>query len=178
MRTKGKWRFAVFVAAMLISLPVASQAPQRGEPMAVIVHKSNPLQSITFDELRKLCLAERRNWPHGRRATIALCEIGIPEHNAVLEQVYGMNEAEFNRYFLQGTFTGEIKATPKQVASVAGVRHFVFNVPGAIGFVRLSEVDDSVKVLQLGGLSPTNTAYPLNLPPGNSKEPVPKAKLP
>lgn len=178
MRTKAKWAITIFGLAMAASPPAGSQVPVRGEPLAVIVHKANPVQSITLEELRKLCLAERRNWPHGRRATIALCESGIPEHDVVLEQVYGMNDAEFNRYFLQGTFTGEIKATPKQLASVSGVRRFVFNVPGAIGFVRLSEVDGTVKVLQLGGLSPTNSAYPLFLPPVNPKGAAAKSPVP
>jgi len=123
------------------------------------------VEKLTLEELRKLCLAERRQWSHGRRVTIALCEPGQPERDCVLQQIYGMNETEFTRHFLQGKFTGEILATPKQLATGTGVRRFVFNVPGAIGFVRLGEVDDTVKVIHLDGLSPTNAAYRLTLPP-------------
>ena len=38
---------------------------------------------------------------------------------------------------------------------------FVFNTPGAIGYVRADEVDDSVKVLAIDDLLPGDAQYPL-----------------
>lgn len=155
---------AVFIALADDPSRTTASSPTATEGLAVIVHKSNPVESLTLAELRKLCLAERRQWDHGRRVTIVLREPETTERAVVLEKVYHMQEHEFERFFLQETFTGKVQVTPKQLATASGVRRFIFNVPGAIGFVRLSEVDDTVKVIQVDGKTPSDPAYPLQVP--------------
>jgi hypothetical protein len=46
-----------------------------------------------------------------------------------------------------------------------GVRKFVFNVPGAIGYVRATDVDSSVKILRVDGRLPEDKEYSLRIPP-------------
>lgn len=139
-------------------------AAERGEPLAIVVHKSSPVENLSIDELRRYCVAERRHWPHGRKVTVALRETGASERDVALREVFGMNETEFKRHFLQLTFAGEAQTTPKELATGHGVLRFVVNVPGALGFVRLSEVDSSVKVITLDGVKPTDAMYRLALP--------------
>jgi hypothetical protein len=45
------------------------------------------------------------------------------------------------------------------------VRKFIFNVPGAIGYVRLSDVDPTVKVIRIDGRLPEDKDYELRLLP-------------
>ena len=137
--------------------------PARAEWLAVVVHKSNPIDNVSLEDLRNLCVAERKHWDSGRKITVALCEPGQPERECALRTVFRMKENEVTRFFLQGTFTGEVGAAPKQLATAAGVRRFVFNVPGAIGFVRASELDDTVKLVRVNGLAPGEAGYPLTL---------------
>jgi len=144
--------------------PDESTSTPQEEPLAIIVNRKNPIENITFDDLRKLCLAERKHWADGRKVTLALREPGQAERAAVLNQIYRMSESEFTRHFLQGSFTGELKTTPKELATANGVRRFIFNVPGAIGFARVSEVDDSVKVIRLDGHAAGDPEYKLKLP--------------
>ncbi len=59
-----------------------------------------------------------------------------------------MTETEFSRHFLQGLFTGEVFVSPKTLSTPVGVRKFVFNVPGAIGYLRAADVDGTVKVIK------------------------------
>ncbi len=131
--------------------------------LAVIVNKSNPVENVSWAELRKIFQAERNHWPDGRRITIALREPGQMERAAVLRQIYQMNERDFNRYFLQATFTGEALSAPKTLATASGVRKFVFNVPGAIGCVCADEVDETVKVIRVDGRLPGEKGYRLRL---------------
>lgn len=138
-------------------------SPSSDEVVAIVVHKSNPIENISFEELRKLCFAEQKHWANGRKVSVALCEPGQLERDAVLRVVFGMKENEFHRHFLQSAFVGDVNSAPKQLANTTFVRRFVVNVPGAIGFVRLSEVDDSVKVLRLDDLAPGQKGYPLLL---------------
>ena len=48
-----------------------------------------------------------------------------------------MNEDQLKNHFLHGLFTGEILVSPKTLSTPTGVRKFIFNVPGAIGYLRV-----------------------------------------
>ena len=81
----------------------------------------------------------------------------------MLRHVYQMSESDLKNHFLHGLFTGDILVSPKILATSVGVRKFVFNVPGAIGYVRLSDVDDTVKVLRVDELLPEDKGYRLKV---------------
>ena len=70
---------------------------------------------------------------------------------------------EFARHFIQLSYAGRSQSAPKELSSAANVRKFNFNVPGAIGYVRASEVDDTVKVVRIDGNLPGDAAYRLKL---------------
>jgi ABC-type phosphate transport system substrate-binding protein len=157
-------RHASILAFLLASL-AASTAPHAfgEEALAVIINRNNAVESMSLDELRKYCLQERKHWEDNKRVTIVLRDPGQAEREAVLQLIYRMSESDFNRYFLQAEFTGEVQTVPKHLSSAVGVRRFIFNVPGAIGFVRASDVDGTVKVLHVNGHAPGDPQYPLRI---------------
>lgn len=148
-----------------------AQATGRGaeQTLAIIVNQSNPVENFSFEELRKIFLGERSHWPNGRRITIVMLDPSQPERKVVLRDIYGMGEKDFNNHFIQGVFTGAVFASPKTFANSADVRKFVFNVPGAIGYVRASDVDSSVKLLRVDGRLPEDKDYRLRLTARSSK---------
>jgi hypothetical protein len=89
---------------------------------------------------------------------------GEPERKAVLRDICGMNEDQLKNHFLHGLFTGEILVSPKILATPVGVRKFIFNVPGAIGFLRVSDVDATVKVVRVDEMLPEDKGYKLHVP--------------
>lgn len=133
------------------------------DDLAIIVNKSNPTEALTLAELRNVFLAERSRWPNGRKITITMLDSGNPERDAVLRTIYRMREADFNRNFLRARFTGETTEEPKLLASPNNMVRFVFNAPGAIGYVRASNLDSSVKVLRIDGLAPGEPGYKIKL---------------
>lgn len=137
--------------------------------LAIIVNQSNTIDDITLKELRTVFLGERSHWPNGRRITLVMMDPGEPERKAVLRDICRMSETEFSRHFLQGLFTGEVFVSPKTLASPIGVRKFVFNVPGAIGYVRASDVDGTVKVIRVNGHAVDDPEYPLRIEARASK---------
>ncbi|HEY7545033.1 MAG TPA: hypothetical protein VID27_09135 [Blastocatellia bacterium] len=154
----------IILAAALIAMTSARATPLPvQEDLAIIVNKSNTVDNLSLADLRKIFLAERTRWPNGRKVTIVMREQGRAERAAALRLIYRMREQEFNRYFLNIKFTGETLEEPKLLSSVDGMLKFVFNVPGAIGYVRASEVDSSVKVLRIEGLAPGQPGYKLKL---------------
>jgi phosphate transport system substrate-binding protein len=149
------------------SARAGSPAPEDIAPhdnLAIVVNTTNPVDSLSLPELRKVFLGERSHWPNGRRITLVMMEPDKLERKALIREVCQMNESEFSRHFLHGVFTGEVFVSPKTLASPVGVRKFVFNVPGAIGYVRASDVDSSVKVIRVDGRLPNDKEYGLRIP--------------
>jgi ABC-type phosphate transport system substrate-binding protein len=149
------------------SSPVGSGGADQS--LAIIVNQSNPVENCSFDELRKIFLGERSHWPNGRRITLVMLDPTQPERKVVLREIYGMSEKDLNNHFIQGVFTGNVLASPKTLGSAAEVRKFVFNVPGAIGYVRGTDVDASVKALRIDGRLPDDKDYRLRLQPHSAK---------
>jgi ABC-type phosphate transport system substrate-binding protein len=133
------------------------------EDLAIIVNNSNPIGNLSLAELRKLFLAEQTQWSDHRKVTVVMLPPGQSERESVLRLIYRMTESSFTRYFLHGQYTGEIQSTPKLLATAASARKFIFNVPGAIGYVRLSEVDGSVRIVKVDGHLPGDSGYPLKV---------------
>lgn len=163
------------LAGLLVAgLPVGTSGPasQSGaspgtppttEPLAIVVNRSNPVNGLTMAELRRVFLGERSHWPNDRRITIVMRQPGEPERKTMLRDVYQMDEGALKNHFLRGLFTGEILVSPKVLASAVGVKKFVFNVPGAIGYMRLSDVDGTVKVIRIDELLPEDKKYRLHV---------------
>ncbi|HYL15235.1 MAG TPA: hypothetical protein VEV41_19510 [Terriglobales bacterium] len=135
------------------------------EGLAIIVNQSNPVENLSSAELRKIFLGEKSHWPNGRRITLVMMDPG-PERKTVLREIYRMNESDFNNHFIHGLFTGEVFVSPKTLATPVDVRKFVFNVPGAIGYVRAADVDPSVKAVRIDGRLPDDKEYKLRIQRG------------
>ena len=92
---------------------------------------------------------------------VAMLDSGFPERDAVLREVYRMTERGYRDHFLKGRYTGDIPVLPKTLSSPEILRKFIFNAPGAIGYLRVSDVNSSVKVVSIDGHLPDNHEYPL-----------------
>jgi ABC-type phosphate transport system substrate-binding protein len=163
-------RYPAILGMILVTAAVLEPAPQSSvkaarpkESLAIIVNRDNPIENISMNELRTVFLGERSHWPNGRRITLVMMEPGQPERDTVVRDVCRMSDSDLRRRYLQGLLTGEVLVSPKTLASPVGVRKFVFNVPGAIGYVRREDVDDTVKVVRIDGHLPTDPEYPLKI---------------
>jgi hypothetical protein len=151
------WGFVQSAARLPVTHPFSDQ------DLAIVVNKTNPVINVSMPELRQIFLGELGHWPNGHRITLVMMEPDQPERKAVLRDICHMSETEFNYHFLHGLFTGEVLVSPKTLASPVGVRKFVFNVPGAIGYMRGSDVDASIKVVRVDELLPDDRDYKLRI---------------
>ena len=129
--------------------------------LAIIVHRSNPVDGLTSRELRRVFLLETQTWPHGRKITVVLREKDQPERAEAIRLVCGMSEADYDRHILFQTYRGSIAAGPRTIRTDSAMLRFVFNAPGAIGYVPAGQVDGSVKVLRIDGALPEEPRYPV-----------------
>jgi ABC-type phosphate transport system substrate-binding protein len=150
-------------AGVLGSAPAVAGGSEQN--LAIIVNQSNPVENFSLPELRKIFLGERSHWPNGRRITVVMMDPSQPERKVILREIYGMNEKDLNNHFIQGVFTGVVFVSPKILTTPSEVLRFVFNVPGAIGYLRTADVDGSVKILRVDGRLPDDKDYKLRMQP-------------
>jgi hypothetical protein len=131
------------------------------DSLAIIVNRTNPVENLSFAELRQYFLGEHTHWPNGRRVTLVMRDAPRPEREAVLRIVYEMREQDFHAHFLHAKFTGELPEEPHLLDTTSRVINFVFLQPGAVAYVRADEASPSVKVVRLDGLMPGDPDYKL-----------------
>lgn len=168
----GQWSLCLRAAVLMLTClwvdltsgqPTHTDSSSASEAVAIIVNKANSVENLSTEELRKYFRLEREHWPDGRKNTVLMLPPGSPEREVILRQLYHLLENEFTRHFLQANYSGQAHSVPKELASSINVRKFVFNVPGAIGYMRASEVNDTVKLLRIDGHLPGDSGYPLRV---------------
>lgn len=150
----------IMAAVALASFSV--QAQSKADHLAVIVAKASPTENLTAAELAKIFRAEKAKDASGTKFVIIQQDAGQAARAAALQGIYKMDEAGYNKYFLQATFTGAVQAAPKALSAEAA-KKFVAANPGAISYVRADEADDSVKVVKVDGHAPGEAGYLLTM---------------
>jgi ABC-type phosphate transport system substrate-binding protein len=135
---------AILVAGSTLVLRRAAAA---GDEVDIIVNKANTVDDLPLADAKKVFMGDKSTWPSGKRVTILMLGPGQPERAAVLRQVYKMSEEDLGQYFVQAAFAGKVSAPPKDIASPAQMKQTVAANPGAIGYVKKEDVDDTVKVV-------------------------------
>jgi ABC-type phosphate transport system substrate-binding protein len=154
---------ALVVASLAAQAPPSASSPVADSTALVfVVNRKNPVESLSVGDVRKLLLGERSHWPDGDRVTVVMREPKEPERDAVIRLVCRLDDRDYSRMVLRAVFAGELRSAPKLLDTSVGVIRFVYNVPGAIGYVRASEVDTSVKIVRLSS-APTDTAFGFRL---------------
>jgi len=151
------------MAFLVVFGTISARAQDKGDQLAVVVGKTSSLDGVTTAELQKYFKAEKSKMPDGTKIIIVMQDVGNAARDAALHGIYKMSEAEYNDYFVGQTFTGAVQSAPKSFPSVAAVKAFVAATSGAIGYLRASDADDSVKVLKVDGKSPGDADYSLKM---------------
>ena len=168
-----KRMLVVLIATALVSFGAVSQAA--ADDVAVIVHKSNPVDGLTLGELRKIVMGTQAKWPNEQKIAVLMTTPGQPERDATLKVVCGMSETNFNLHFMHASFNDGLASLhgpkwspppataelPKAVGSGVQVQQLVASTANAVGFIKASQVDGSVKVIRIDGSRPGEPAYKL-----------------
>jgi hypothetical protein len=152
MHRIGIWLFA----GITLSLSVPPSAVPSGPPdqIAVVVNKANKMAGLSHGALKQIVLRAQAKWPDGERIVIVTLPPGQPERTEILQAVCSMSETEYSVHLLRGA--GE---SPRVGGTSTQVRDLVVRMRGAIGFIRASDVDDSVNVVMIDGLLPGQAGY-------------------
>ncbi len=122
--------------------------------LAVIVNRANAIVSLSSRDLRSVFLGTKESWPDGTKVLAVSLPSERPETRAILKEVCGMSEADFKRYFLMMNFQGKSVSPPRMMQNADAVKAFVGATPGALGVIRLRDVDSSVAIMSIDGVRP------------------------
>lgn len=144
MTTRRSFLLALLLTAAGVSASRGSLAG--GEVLAVVVNKQNPVSSLSQNELRPLFQTTKKTWDSGQEAIpINLLE-DSPLRAEFDQVVLGLDQERVARYWTDRKVRGGARP-PVRVPTTAAVLKAVATKPGAVGYVRLSEVNASVKVV-------------------------------
>jgi ABC-type phosphate transport system substrate-binding protein len=113
----------------------------------VVVHRSNPLASITRAELSAIYMKRTRSWSDGREIVPVDQPAGAPVRERFSRAVHGKNVAYVTRYWQRLIFSGR-GIPPRQLQNDAAVLAMVKNSRDAIGYIARDALPgENVKVL-------------------------------
>src|SRR5215475_94122 len=129
--------------------------------VAVIVNPSNPVDSISFLELRKIFAGERQSWNSGLPVFVLVRAPQARERDVLLNQVLRMNESEYKQHWVKKIYSGEVQREPLALLSNGMQLEAVRAEKGGIALITMADVRQGVKVLKVDGHLPGAEGYVL-----------------
>jgi ABC-type phosphate transport system substrate-binding protein len=162
-RASGLMRCTLGILVLLLGVAPLARA---GDAIVVIVNNANPVDNLSAGELKKLFLSDRSRWETGKAVAPVMLSAGAPERTSFLKSVCGMSDGDLGKYFMQAAFTGKSATPPKEVGSAGAVKSFVATSPGAIGFIKASDLaagDATVKAVKVDGVAAGDPGYKIRM---------------
>jgi ABC-type phosphate transport system substrate-binding protein len=138
------------LAGLLLAAATAlwNQSSEAGpDPIVVIVNLQNPIKAVEVGDLRPIFQTTKTSW--GNSAGDAM-PINLPEDNPVRQEfdktVLGLDPDRVARYWQDRKIRGGARP-PARLSSSGAVLKGVASKPGAIGYVKASEANATVKVV-------------------------------
>jgi ABC-type phosphate transport system substrate-binding protein len=137
-------RIALLILCLLLSGETGASAQ-----VAVIAHKSVPVEEISRSELLDFYTGDIKSWSNGMSVVV----LDLKPKGEVRDAFYkylGKTSSRMKSIWMRNMLSGE-GDPPESLQSEADVLKKVATTPGAIGFVRQSTVDEQVKTLMIIG---------------------------
>ncbi len=137
-------------------MPVAHVVAMDG--IAIIVHPSNPIKSLTVQQVRDIYMGKIKNWK----------ELGGPNVEIVMIS-RDTNSGTYETFEKLVMSKKKIHEKSEYVGSNGAIRQRVQSTKAAMGYVGLGFVDRSVKALEIDGVMPeastiVSGVYPIARP--------------
>ena len=118
-----------------------------GKRLVVIVHPARKAQ-LNLEDVARIYLKKHRVWDDGQPIVALNQAPGSPARESFSQLALGSESTRLSTYWNEQYFHGILP--PVALSSAASVKRYVASDPNAIGYIELSDVDDSVHVaLQL-----------------------------
>lgn len=126
--------------------------------IALIVHPGNPVRGLTMDQVKNMYLGKIKSWKEVGGPDVPIIIISRDTNSGTYET--------FETKVLKGE---KIVKNCEYVGSSGAIRSRVQSTPGAIGYVGIGFIDNSIKALEVNGVYPSlatvkKGTYPISRP--------------
>ena len=149
------------IAALVAGAALISAAAGPPGAVAIVVNKGNSVETLSAKELKQIFTGEKTHWMDGQKIQTLATGAATPEHKVAIQFLFGMNEADYQKYCLHATFAGTARPVPMEAATSQAVLNYVALIPGAIGFIRADLASPNAKVIKVDGMAPGDPGYPI-----------------
>ncbi len=139
---------SVYLAAFVL----ASLTPCFAHHTAVVVNKENAVENVTSAHLAKVIRGEIKKWPNGKNILLVLHKESSGE-TETLARLNKMSAAEWKAFLVAH------RDSIVLVETDADVLKTVHAEPGAVGFIEVHSVDNTVNVVHVDGKLPMEFGY-------------------
>lgn len=136
----------------LVAFVLASLTPCFAHHTAVVVNKENGVENVTSAHLVKVIRGEIKKWPNGKNIVLVLHKESSGE-TETLERLNNMSAAEWKAFLVAH------RDSIVFVETDADVLKTVQAEPGAVGFIEVHSVDNTVNVVHVDGKLPMEFGY-------------------
>jgi phosphate transport system substrate-binding protein len=126
--------------------------PSFAHHMAVVVNKDNKVENVTAVHLAKMFRSEIKKWPDGKNIILVLHRDSAGE-TETLQRLIKVSAAEWK------ALIAAHKDSILMADSDADVIKIVQSTPGAVGFVEIHSIDNTVSVVRVDGKLPMESGY-------------------
>lgn len=151
-------RIPTFVATTLALACLTITARPALAQTAVIVHRTSAVSDVKLDQLRRFFLGQGAITGNGQQAL--LVELSTMR-TRFYKRLLGLSPDDVRRRWIGMVFRGEALTLPFELADPTAVKKFVADHPGAVAFIEVGDLDDTVKALRVDGKRPSDPQYPL-----------------
>ncbi len=149
------------VGVLALTFPlVPAIAESSKEPLALVVAHNSSLSEISLYRLKRLYLGDSMEAPDGGKLLPLNRGNKTSERVGFDESVLGMTPEEVARYWIDRRIRGQSGA-PRAVDPASVLQKVVARLPGAISYVRFSELSSQLKVVRVEGKKPGDAGYPI-----------------
>jgi ABC-type phosphate transport system substrate-binding protein len=139
------WALALLFGALILiaDTPALPADVAGGKTLVVIVHPARKVQ-LNLEEVARIYLKKRRFWNDGQPIVALNQAPGSPARENFSQLAFESESTRLGTYWNEQYFHGVLP--PVALSSPASVKRYVASDPNAIGYIELSDVDDSVRV--------------------------------
>ncbi len=139
---------SIYLAAFVL----ASLTPCFAHHTAVVVNKENAVENVTSAHLAKMIRGEIKKWSNGKNILLVLHKESAGE-TETLQRLNRMSTAEWKAFLVAH------RDSIVFVDTDADVLKTVQAEPGAVGFIEVHSVDNTVNVVHVDGKLPMEFGY-------------------
>ncbi|GAB4176348.1 MAG: hypothetical protein Kow00108_11690 [Calditrichia bacterium] len=155
MKTKQLKLMGFLIYLFMINITFS----QAGESLVLVANPGVKESSLSKQDLRRIYLGEKQTWNDGSK----LIAVNLPANNELRQKfqklAVGMTSAELQKFWSDEQIKGNIVKPPVNQSSPKAVKLFVSKIPGAVGYIPASMVDNTVKELKIDGKTHKDPGY-------------------